>query len=296
MNNSRKHQFLGLDLGSISLNCIITNEKGEVLFSHYQRTSGQPIRKTLELLEAIDTSLGNIRITGAVVTGSGKELIAEPAGIATVNEIMAHATAAWQAYPNIASVFEIGGQDSKYITIGRRRSGEHFLKDHSFNQLCAAGTGAFLDQQAERIGLSIEKLGELAEKAPRAANVAGRCSVFAKSDMIHLQQRAVPVDEIAAGLCFALARNFLSTLCKGRIPQGPILFQGGVAANRGVVKAFREILNLQSEDLIIPQNFNVMGAYGSAIMAAGMPLAAPLTITALRQKLLPELQRGSSKS
>lgn len=285
MNTGNKYFWLGLDIGSVSLKCIIIDSAYQVIFSRYERTAGQPARKTLELFSSIKASLGNVAFSGAVATGSGKELIAEPTGITTVNEIVAHATAAWKSYPDITSIFEIGGQDSKYITIGRDNSGRHYLKDHAFNQLCAAGTGAFLDQQAERIGLSIEQLGRMATAAGKPANVAGRCSVFAKSDMIHLQQKAVPVEEIASGLCFALARNFLSTLCKGKIPDPPILFQGGVAANEGVVKAFREILHLNNNDLLVPENFDVMGAMGSALMARENHQTEPVTIAQLLHRL-----------
>lgn len=285
MNRAQKYFRLGLDVGSVSVKCIITDAFGKIVFSHYARSAGQPVSKSLALFKAIEASFGTLVFSGAVVTGSGKELVAEPIGVETVNEIVAHATAAWKTYPNIKSIFEIGGQDSKYITIDRDTGGRHYLKDHAFNQLCAAGTGAFLDQQAERIGVSIEQLGHMAKAAGKAANVAGRCSVFAKSDMIHLQQKAVPVEEIAAGLCFALARNFLSTLCKGRVPDPPILFQGGVAANVGVVRAFREILHLGAKDLLVPVNFSVMGALGSAIIAGQSPLSQPVTIAELVQRL-----------
>jgi len=285
MSTDKKYFRLGLDVGSVSVKCIILDSAGKIVFSHYERTAGQPVGKSLALLRAIEASLGAVSFSGAVVTGSGKELVAESTGIATINEIVAHATAAWKNYPDIKAIFEIGGQDSKYITVGRDKAGRHYLKDHAFNQLCAAGTGAFLDQQAERIGLSIEQLGQMAKAAEKTANVAGRCSVFAKSDMIHLQQKAVPVEEIAAGLCFALARNFLSTLCKGKMPDPPILFQGGVAANVGVVKAFREILYLGENELLVPVNFKVMGALGSAIIAGEQPLAEPVTIGELVQRL-----------
>jgi len=279
MKNKGKNNFyLGLDLGSVSLNCIIIDNINEIIYKRYKRTSGRPVEKALELLAEMKAELGSISFAGAVVTGSGKELIAESTKIDTINEIIAHGTAAWTIYPDVKNVFEIGGQDSKYISIGRNTSGSHYLKDHAFNELCAAGTGAFLDQQADRLGLSINELGCLAESAKAIANVAGRCSVFAKSDMIHLQQKAVPVEEIASGLCFALARNFLATLCRGHIPSPPILFQGGVAANRGVAKAFREILQLNKSELIIPDNSAVMGALGCAIIAGTQPLLKPLSI------------------
>lgn len=272
------NNFLGLDLGSVSLNCVITNSAGKIIYKNNRRTSGMPVEAALELFLDIENEFGNISFSGAVIAGSGKELIADSTGIQTVNEIVAHATAAWTMYPGVESVFEIGGQDSKYISIGKKKDGTHYLKDHSFNELCAAGTGAFLDQQAVRLGLSIEELSEKAYLAKNVPSVAGRCSVFAKSDMIHLQQKAVPAEEIAAGLCFALARNYLATLCRGHIPASPIIFQGGVAANKGVARAFREILNLDEKELIIPNDYDIMGAIGSAMIARETPSENPASI------------------
>lgn len=261
-----KH-YLGLDLGSVSLDCVILDENKNIVYKNYRRTNGRPLKAAAELFAEIEQGCGNIGLSGVCVTGSGKELIAGQFGFETTNEIIAHATAAWTLYPDVKYIFEIGGQDSKFITVGANKNGKHYLKDHAFNELCAAGTGAFLDQQAQRLGLTTEELGKIAFSAQNVPSVAGRCSVFAKSDMIHLQQKGVPKDEIAAGLCFSLARNYLSALCRGKIPQPPILFQGGVAANKGVVRAFREILNLSESELIIPENFGVMGAIGAALSA-----------------------------
>ncbi len=261
-----KH-FLGLDLGSVSLDCVILDENKNIVYKSYRRTNGRPLKAASELFAEMEQTCGNIELSGVCVTGSGKELIADQFGFDVTNEIIAHATAAWTLYPDVKYIFEIGGQDSKFITVGKSSSGKHYLKDHAFNELCAAGTGAFLDQQAQRLGLTTEELGNIAFSAKNVPNVAGRCSVFAKSDMIHLQQKGVPKDEIAAGLCFSLARNYLSALCRGKIPEPPILFQGGVAANKGVVRAFREILNLSENELIIPENFGVMGAVGAALSA-----------------------------
>ena len=261
-----KH-FLGLDLGSVSLDCVILDENKNIVYKSYRRTNGKPLKAASELFAEMEQTCGNIEFSSVCVTGSGKELIAEQFGFGTTNEIIAHATAAWTLYPDVKHIFEIGGQDSKFITVGQNGSGKHYLKDHAFNELCAAGTGAFLDQQAQRLGLTTEELGIIAFSAKNVPSVAGRCSVFAKSDMIHLQQKGVPKDEIAAGLCFSLARNYLSALCRGKIPKPPILFQGGVAANKGVVRAFREILNLSEKELIIPENFGVMGAVGAALSA-----------------------------
>ena len=282
---SQNKYRLGLDLGSVSLNCVITDADNKIVFRKYLRTQGKPIETAIDLFKEIKHELGDVTFSGAYVAGSGKELVADPTGIFPVNEIVAHATAAWTFYPEVETVFEIGGQDSKFISIGKSSSGKHYLKDHAFNELCAAGTGAFLDQQAQRLGVTIEELSEMATNAKGVASVAGRCSVFAKSDMIHLQQKAVPQDEIAAGLCFALARNYLASLCRGQNPPSPIIFQGGVAFNKGVIRAFRELLNLKEDELIIPENSDVMGALGCAVLAGEKQLEEELELSKLIELL-----------
>jgi len=287
---------LGLDLGSVSLNCVITDVDNKIIFRKYIRTQGKPIETAIVLFNEIREELGDVSFSGAYVAGSGKELIANPTGIFPVNEIVAHATAAWTFYPEVETVFEIGGQDSKYISIGKSSSGKHYLKDHAFNELCAAGTGAFLDQQAQRLGVTIEELGEMATNAKGVASVAGRCSVFAKSDMIHLQQKAVPQDEIAAGLCFALARNYLASLCRGQDPPSPIIFQGGVAFNKGVIRAFRELLNLKEDELIIPENSDVMGALGCAVLAGEKNLEKELNLNEIVDLLKKAPKDGDDES
>ncbi len=272
---------LGLDLGSVSLKCIVFDQQNRIVFKRYVRTSGQPLAATLTLLQEMAAELGDLTFSGVAATGSGKDLIAGAIGAEMINEIVAQAEVAWVGYPQARSILEIGGQDSKFIVIGRRSDGTPFIQDHAFNELCAAGTGAFLDQQAERMGLDIERFSAMARDADRIARVAGRCSVFAKSDMIHLQQKAVPAAEIAAGLCYALARNSLATLCRGRTPPAPVLFQGGVAANLGVVRAFRELLNLDADRLVVPEHFEAMGALGAALIAGERPLKTPLALAAV---------------
>jgi hypothetical protein len=132
------------------------------------------------------------------------------------------------------------------------------------NTVCAAGTGSFLDRQAARLEIPIEEFGAYALRAKNPVRIAGRCAVFAESDMIHKQQTGHCSENIIAGLCEALVRNYLNNLAKGKTIEGPVIFQGGVAANVGIVAAFERILNTK---IIIPQHYDVMGAYGAAILA-----------------------------
>jgi predicted CoA-substrate-specific enzyme activase len=264
---SQSKTFMGIDIGSVSLNIAIVDGQFRVLESVYERTRGQPIPVLIDVLEGLAGHFPEP--CGAVCTGSGRDLIAIAMGMDKENEIITQARAIAYFHPGVRTVIEIGGQDSKLIFLERdERSDRTVIVDHALNEICAAGTGSFLDQQAYRLGVSIDEFSSLATRAERPATIAGRCSVFAKSDMIHLQQEGTPQEEITAGLCYALARNYISNLGKGRNFVKPIAFQGGVAANKGVVKAFEELLGLNPGELIVPEHFKVMGAIGAAMMAA----------------------------
>jgi len=251
-----KKRFIGLDAGSVSVKVVVLDEEGHILEGYYMRHYGQPIKVASELLEGV----GEANSIG--ITGSAGKLIADILGIESINEIIANGYSLNLFHKDIRSVIEMGGEDSKLIILENGR-----IKDFSMNSICAAGTGAFLDQQAERLGLRIEdEFGELALRSKNPPRIAGRCSVFAKSDMIHLQQIATPDYDIVAGLCYAVARNFKSTICKGKKVLPPVLFLGGVAANKGMVRAFRDVFGLRDREFIVPENHAFMGAIGAALI------------------------------
>ena len=208
-------------------------------------------------------------IKGTAITGSGGKLANELIGGVFINEIVAQSTSTASLFPEARTVIEIGGEDSKLIILEKDpATGIPRLVDFEMNSICAAGTGSFLDQQARRIGVPIEKeFGEMSLKSTNPPRIAGRCSVFAKSDMIHHQQIATPLHDIVAGLCFALARNFKSNVARSKEIKNPVVFSGGVAANTGMVRAFREILNLTDGELIVPAHHASMGAIGAVMYA-----------------------------
>ncbi len=261
--------YLGLDIGSVSLNTVVIDESCSVVENYYDYVHGKPFSVLRERLSHILTEHKAGEIAGAALTGTGGKLASGLIGGIFVNEIIAQAASAGRLYPDTQTIIEIGGEDSKLILLERDPSNGHSrLVDFEMNSICAAGTGSFLDQQARRIGVPIEKeFGEMALKSADPPRIAGRCSVFAKSDMIHHQQIATPLHDIVAGLCFALARNFRSNVARSREFRRPVLFAGGVAANTGMVRAFREILNLKEDELIIPEYHASMGAIGAVIHA-----------------------------
>jgi predicted CoA-substrate-specific enzyme activase len=263
---------LGLDIGSVSLNTVLLDQSFQVIEEHYDFIYGKPFHTLIERLTNILSKYPGDAIQVTAVTGSGGKLASELIGGIYVNEVIAQATAVAKLYPETRSVIEIGGEDSKLILLEKEESAAYpRLTDFEMNSICAAGTGSFLDQQARRIGLSIEnEFGAMALLSKDPPRIAGRCSVFAKSDMIHHQQIATPLHDIVAGLCFALARNFRSTIARSKEIRKPIVFSGGVAANAGMVRAFREILNLREGELIIPAHHASMGAIGAVMHVSDM--------------------------
>jgi predicted CoA-substrate-specific enzyme activase len=250
--------YIGIDIGSVSVNvALMDEEKTTLKVLPYTRHYGDPVKVLRGLFELI---LGDVEAVDDIkVTGTGGKLVAPIIGAGFVNELPAQVEAARKFYKDARTIIDIGGEDSKFIDISK--------EDYAMNELCAAGTGSFLEQQALRLGISIEKFSEMALMSKSPPRIAGRCTVFAKTDMIHLQQEATPDYEIVAGLCFALARNFTSEIAKGREIIPPVLFHGGVAFNRGMVKAFREVLTLKDNELIVPEHCAEMGAIGAAIIA-----------------------------
>jgi len=256
-----KTTYLGIDVGSISTNLVLLDDNGRVLHKAYLRTHGQPMKAMqtglMGLAEKMD---GESSVNGVGTTGSGRYLAGILIGADVIkNEITAHAVAALHHEPETQTIIEIGGQDSKSIILRNST-----VIDFAMNTVCAAGTGSFLDQQAYRLGIPIESFGEHALKAKKPVKIASRCTVFAESDMIHKQQMGHSVEDIIAGLCQALVRNYLNNLVKSQELRRPILFQGGVAANVGMRSAFEQVLG---KELLVPPDFEVMGAIGAALLA-----------------------------
>lgn len=261
MGSATKNKcFLGIDIGSVSTNIVLTNADGDLIEKQYLRTNGQPMEALKNGLIDLGRKYSDDCIAGVGATGSGRQLASVIAGADVVkNEITVHALASSALIPGVRTIMEIGGQDSKLILLK-----DGMVSDFAMNTVCAAGTGSFLDRQAARLNIPIEEFGAYALRAENPARIAGRCAVFAETDMIHKQQTGCAPEDIIAGVCEALVRNYLSNLAKGKVIEEPVVFQGGVAANIGIVAAFEKAL---SKKVLVPEYFDVMGAYGAALVA-----------------------------
>lgn len=251
---------MGVDVGSVSTDIVLLDCNNKVIEEIYLRTKGRPINAIQEGFQILKKKYKEREILSVGTTGSGRHIAGVIIGSDIVkNEITTHAIAALNRDKEVKTIIEIGGQDSKIITIENG-----VVTDFAMNTVCAAGTGSFLDRQAERLEIPIEEFGEYSLKSENPVRIAGRCAVFAESDMIHKQQMGYSEQDIIRGLCEALVRNYLVNVAKGKNIKPLVFFQGGVAANIGIKVAFEKALNCK---IVVPENFKVMGAVGAAILS-----------------------------
>jgi len=266
-----KEAYLGIDIGSISTKGVIIDDSHTILSSAYIWTEGDPIGAAGRLLRLMEPQFDaeSYAITAVGTTGSARKLVGVMVGATIVkNEITAHAIGTTSLYPDVRTILEIGGQDSKIILVENG-----VAVDYAMNTLCAAGTGAFLSSQSKRLGLEVEDFGDLALKSSHPTPIAARCTVFAESDLVHKIQMGHTKEDIVAGLCKSVVANYLNNVGKGKKIATPVVFQGGVSKNVGVVRAFEEALDCP---VTVDENGHLMGAFGVAILAArGKRLAAP---------------------
>lgn len=289
--------FVGIDLGSVSIKAALfsrdpadapffakhsanplfqsvrtlsTAAHGEcrLAVTRYARIAGNPMQQAKDLLEKL-VALTDGSVLGEVSgTGRGANLLSSEFDVTKQNEFRALGKAVELLLPGVHTLFEMGGENSKYICFERHGAdGRLGIADYQTNGDCAAGTGGFLDQQAGRLLFKVEEIGDIVLATKRAAQIAGRCSVFAKSDMIHAQQKGFTPEEILKGLCDAVARNFKSAITKGKKIVPKVCFVGGVAANKGVVQAIETAFGWDGGTLLVPEDHEAFGAIGSAMLA-----------------------------
>jgi len=258
---------LGVDIGSVSTKAALITEvdgKVHILASYYRRTDGDPLAAVRDVIGRIKQQVDDTGFTiGEIVagtTGSGRYLTGDYLGADVIkNEITAQAHGARAFMPEVESILEIGGQDSKYI----RLDGD-VIVDFEMNKACAAGTGAFLEKQAARLGLDITAFGPTALRATRPPDLDWTCTVFSESAAVYYQQNNVPIEDLCAGICLASGKNYLSKNVANREMSDKVAFQGAVAFNQGMVAAFETILG---RPIVVPPHPHITGAVGVASIA-----------------------------
>lgn len=258
--DGRVPAYLGIDIGSTTTKYALMLENREIIHKSYVHTQGKPIEVTQKLLKIILDELGGrIDIRGVATTGSGRNVVGDFLNAdLIIDEITAHARGAVEIDPDIDTIFEIGGQDSKYVSIAHT----HPL-DFDMNKVCAAGTGSFLHELANKYGINIVgEFQEVALSSERPVKLAERCTVFMESDLVSYHQKGVPKRDLIAGLCYAIVYNYLNRVVGKRKIGQRVMFLGGPSLNKAVVAAFEDVLG---RGLIVPRHREVLGAFGAAI-------------------------------
>jgi predicted CoA-substrate-specific enzyme activase len=256
----RVRSYLGVDIGSTTTKYVLLDEAGQIIKKDYVHTRGKPVEVTQGLLDVIRTDMGrDLEILGAATTGSGRNVVGDFLNVdLIIDEITAHARGAVEIDETVDTIFEIGGQDSKYIHIANT-----YPLDFDMNKVCAAGTGSFLHELANKYGVNIvDEFQDIALSSDRPVKLAERCTVFMESDLVSYHQKGVSQKDLLAGLCYAIAHNYLNRVVGKRKIGSRVMFLGGPSLNKGVVAAFENILG---RGLIVPRHREVLGAFGAAL-------------------------------
>lgn len=252
--------YLGVDIGSTSTKYALIDDAGNILHKCYIPTRGKPIEVTQNLIRTLIESVGDrVRLVALSTTGSGRNVVGDfLSADLVIDEITAHARGAVAVDPSIDTIFEIGGQDSKYIHI----ENTHPL-DFDMNKVCAAGTGSFLHELANKMKINIvQEFQEIALASSRPVHLAERCTVFMESDLAGYAQKGARREDLIAGLCYAIVHNYLNRVVEKRAVGDRIMFLGGPSLNQGIVAAFENVLG---RAILVPRHREVMGAYGAAL-------------------------------
>lgn len=277
---------LGVDAGSTTTKAILLDPSTQaVVASYYGRTKGNPVGATRECLQALIEQVGNRPVGLIGTTGSARELAGAYLGTEHVyNEISAHAAGATHFDPDVDTIFEIGGQDSKYIYL---RNGVPI--DYAMNNACSAGTGSFLEESAHGdLGITVSDIADLALAAPAPVHFKATCAAFINSDIRLAQQQGHPRDNIIAGLVYAIAGNYLNRVKGPRYVGKKIFLQGGVALNRALGYAFAHSVGRQ---VVIPPSPELLGALGVGLLALKRSGAASGHTVDLLTLAAPEMKR-----
>ena len=260
---------LGVDIGSVSTKGVVLDCNNQIMAAEYLWTEGDPVGAARKVISSLKKQLpGSVCIMSVGTTGSGRRIIGAMLEADSMkNEITAQAKGTLSRYPDVRTIIEIGGQDSKIILINGG-----IVTDYAMNTLCAAGTGAFLSAQAERLGIPVEEMGGVAVRSKNPAKIAARCTVYAESDVVHKAQAGYLKEDLVAGLCNAVVYNYLNNVGKGKQIAKPIVFQGGVSKNRGVVQAFQTELG---SEIYVDTDSHLMGAVGAAVLSKSAKRAKP---------------------
>ncbi|MHA1685977.1 MAG: acyl-CoA dehydratase activase [Candidatus Heimdallarchaeaceae archaeon] len=254
--------ILGVDVGSTTTKAVVVDpEDLSILASFYGRTSGNPVRAAQECIKEIIKQIGNVKINLIGVTGSGRQIVGAYLGTNSIfNEISAHSEGAVFFDSEVDTIFEIGGQDSKYMYL------ENGVPvDYAMNASCSAGTGSFLEESAKGdLGITVYEIADIALKAPNPVRFKADCAAFINTDIRTALQEGYHREDIIGGLVYSIATNYLNKVKGSRRVGKKVFFQGGVAKNKAVGYAFAQATG---KHIVIPPYPELIGAFGIALIS-----------------------------
>jgi predicted CoA-substrate-specific enzyme activase len=261
--------YLGLDIGSTSTKAVLYSPQEGVLAGFYTRTAGRPVEASQSIMAAMNDLIERknitLRITGAATTGSGRKFSGKIIGAdLIIDEITAHARAAVELDPQVDTIIEIGGQDSKFTTL---QNGQ--ITFCAMNNVCAAGTGSFIEEQARRLGCGLSEYSARTEGRP-SPMASDRCTVFMERDLNHYLNAGYSVDEALTAVLHSIRENYLTKVAVENSIGSTIFFQGATAKNRALVAAFEQKLK---RPIHVSKYCHLTGALGAALCLADAPLA-----------------------
>lgn len=254
--------YMGIDIGSFATKIVVIDEYKNIITSSCEETNGNPIETVKTVIEKIikDIDFNNYRIVSVGTTGSARKLIGTMLGASTINnEITANVVGTTSIYPNVRTIFEMGAEDSKIILIN-----DGIVVDYAINTSCSAGSGYFISSLFKKLHIDLDDVSKVAIESKNAIDISNRCAVFLLSDVVHKIQLGYPKKDIINGLCKSIAVNYINTVAKGKKIIFPIVFNGGLSKNKGIVMALENIIN---EQIIVDKNSNLIGALGAAVLA-----------------------------
>ncbi|MBN2360481.1 MAG: CoA activase [Deltaproteobacteria bacterium] len=287
--------WAGVDVGSVTVKvAAIDPASGELLHSEYTRHNARQAQTVREVLERAHAALPDRRFAVAV-SGSGGDIIASAIGAFFVQEVVANSIAVRELYPRTRVAIELGGQDAKVVFFRQEEStGRLVASDMRMNGSCAGGTGAFIDQMAELLGVKTEQFGALAALGRHVYDISGRCGVFAKTDIQPLLNQCVAKEDIALSVFHAIAKQTIGGLVQGMEIRPPVIFEGGpLTFNPRLIEVFAERLELVGDDVIVPARPEIIVAHGTALAVGCMFGDRPSTYARSKLALLGRTDIGA---
>lgn len=255
--------YIGMDAGSTTVKGVVLNDNGELLYSKYLPSKGNPVEIIKEFLEEVYTINPDIKVASSAVTGYGEDIIKNAFDVDYgIVETIAHFTAAKYFMPDVEFIIDIGGQDIKCFKIHNGAIDNIFL-----NEACSSGCGSFLQTFANALGYEIEEFSKLGLFAKRPVDLGSRCTVFMNSSVKQAQKDGATIEDISAGLSLSVVKNALYKVIRASSPEElgrRIVVQGGTFLNNAVLRAFEQEMGVE---VVRPDIAGLMGAYGAALYA-----------------------------